>query len=118
MNQAHQIAEFAKMAIRGVYEIVIRGPFRRLWLKGPWLGGFGFWNGRDPAFICSHLSFMPMSEFADRPASCQALMEMQFDSFMVACEFAIYVLVLYALLRTIFTLAFYHIWWWSLKRKP
>jgi hypothetical protein len=51
-----------------------------------------------------------------RAADCQALMERQFDSFMVACEFAIYILLMYALLRTLLTLVFYHLWWASVRR--
>jgi hypothetical protein len=111
MANSSQVVGFLADKVVGVawkvYEVVVRQPFRRLWMQGPWMGGYGFWNGRDPLYICSHLSSLSMENFLDRPQQCYDLIEKNFEGFMVACEFVFYVLLLTFFLRTLIKVFLY-----------
>lgn len=106
------LIQVAKSAPLEAYELLVREPVRRLWLRGPWLGGYGFWNGRDPAYICAHLSTLSTASVLERPQDCKELIERQFDSFMVGFEFLLYVAVVYVALRIVATLAVFQLRRW------
>ncbi len=59
-------------------------PLRWLYLQGPALGGWGFWEGRPPGDICAELTHLPAEHFLNEPegaAQCGSLVERKFVAF-------------------------------------
>lgn len=52
---------------------------------------------------------MSMESFYDRPGVCHALIDRNFEGFMVTCEFVMYVLLVAALLKLLFQVFMYRL---------
>lgn len=71
--------------------LLIATPVRILYLRGPSLSGFGFWEGKESEGICSQLSNVPASFWADHRTECETLIERKLDSIVVATSVSLYV---------------------------
>lgn len=78
-------------------------PFARLYLQGPWLWGWGFWNGMLAAEICSRMNGAvgPTSaHYAQFPEICHEMIERDLNSKLVFIETIIFLpLLLYGIIK-------------------
>lgn len=83
------------------FKTVVQWPLRTLYLSGPWLGGYGFWNGRSPADICTILNRAPGSLWEREGFEiCLRMVEDQTVAFVVGCNTTLAcLLVLYLVVR-------------------
>lgn len=105
---------WASSLVYNTYFYLILNPLANLYLRGPSIHGYGFWSGKTMPEICAELTNVP-SEFWERnPLECQDLVSHQFESFVVAVETVIYIVLLYRL-----TLSVAHQGWhWLTNYRP
>lgn len=72
-------------------------PLRRLYFRGPYLMGYGFWAGKSSREICTRMHDVMSDVWDTRQDLCEAAVEAKFESFLVACEVFLYALVLFAI---------------------
>jgi hypothetical protein len=75
---------------RLVTEFVLVAPLKMLYLKGPNFSGFGFWEGKDPAGICSQLSNVPASFWVSNKQECEGMIERKLESIVVLVLMSVY----------------------------
>lgn len=78
-------------------------PLRRLYFRGPYLMGYGFWAGKSDQEICTRAHDV-MQEVWDRQDLCQKAVEAKFESFLVGCEVLLYLFFLFAILSFVWNL--------------
>lgn len=86
---------------RFVYDRLIFLPFMQLYLSGPALGGYGFWGGRDEAFICAAKTTMSQFFWENHPGMCREIIERDAHSFMMTVAVTVY---FYSLIHLYFML--------------
>jgi hypothetical protein len=86
-----------------LYFYVIIYPFSRLYVFGPSRWGLGFWNGRDKADMCAHLSGASgpgALHFVNNPHECVSMIQRDFTSALILFEMMLlYPICLYAAYR-------------------
>lgn len=90
--------------LRFIYRRAILLPFMQLYVQGPTLGGYGFYGGRDEAFICASKTTMSQFFWEHHPTMCRDIIERDAHSLMmtVACVVYFYTLIhLYLILQTV-----------------
>lgn len=65
-------------------KIVITSPLRFIYLHGPSLAGFGFWNGVPYSQICAQITKVDNEHWKDHSFACQSLIDRQVDAFVVS----------------------------------
>lgn len=84
------------------WTFVFRNPLRTLYFTGPWLGGYGFWNSKPLIDICTFVNPRTKSEmWRSDPEYCQALVEEEFDAFVVGVQFVLAVSILLYLIKSV-----------------
>ena len=78
-----------------VTDVFLRIPLERLYMHGPALSGWGFWEGKRIEDICAELTRVPADRWELMRSECEALVWRQFKSFYVATTFSLYALVSY-----------------------
>jgi hypothetical protein len=89
---------------RFIYKNAILLPFMQLYVQGPSLGGYGFYGGRDEAFICSSKTTMSQFFWEHHPGMCREIIERDAHSLImtIACALYFYLLVhTFMLLKTL-----------------
>ncbi len=89
---------------RFVYKNAILLPFMQLYVQGPSLGGYGFYGGRDEAFICSSKTTMSQFFWEHHPGMCREIIERDAHSLIMTmvCVLYFYSLIhLYLILQTV-----------------
>lgn len=75
---------FFNPVIRYIFFSLFELPLLQVYLFGPSLGGYGFWQGQDPDVICSSLTGVPASHWAQEASDeCCALIYRRFEAYMV-----------------------------------
>ena len=72
-------------------------PLRLLYLRGPELAGYGFWEGRSNGEICNQLTGVSASHWTATAANaldCSSLIERKFGSLLIGVYFAMYIFIL------------------------
>ena len=91
-----------------IYFYLVIVPYARFYLQGPWLGGYGCWNGLPPEEICARMNGAsgPLtSHFLRNPAICLELIERDLAAKLVFLEtlifypLAVYFLILWPIFR-------------------
>jgi len=87
-----------------IYRFILFNPLKFIYVNGPLLGGFGFWNGQDLADICSQLSKGVSAKFwQDNFQQCEIQIDKQVLAlcilvwvllFLVSCYISIQILFL------------------------
>ena len=65
-------------------------PLETLYLRGPWLHGYGFWQGTSPETICAHSSGADALFWVDNPEECSIMIHKKVMGFAIA----VYVVIL------------------------
>lgn len=84
-----------------VYEYVVLVPLARLYLHGPSLGGWGFWNGLDLSVICSQKTNLLPEFWKSHPTECIQLVSKGFYGVLVLLETVTYFLLIWVILRCV-----------------
>ena len=77
-------------AIRYIFFVVFELPILQLYISGPSIAGYGFWQGQQPAEICSTLTTVSAKHWQLNPVECGDLIYRRFESFMVLVYVLIY----------------------------
>nr|QYA18853.1 hypothetical protein KOM_12_585 [Clandestinovirus] len=64
-------------------KMVITSPLRFVYLHGPSINGFGFWNGVPSSQICAQLTKVESDHWKQHSVPCDTLIERQIDAFIV-----------------------------------
>jgi len=88
--------------IRKTYEYVVLTPLSRLFLLGPSLGGFGFWNGQRIEDICAQKTSLTADFWKDHHMECVQIISKSFYGMVVLFETVIYFLVMWFIIKKIF----------------
>ena len=71
-----------------IFEMCVAVPLRALFHRGPsWLGG---WQGKMEEDVCAELTTSPASFWIRHPEECTAMIEKQFQSFLVVFQVFVY----------------------------
>ena len=65
-------------------KIVVTSPLKFVYLSGPSLAGFGFWNGVPYSQICAQLTRVETDHWKENAVACQSLVDRQVDAFVVS----------------------------------
>ena len=87
--------------LRFIYKHVILLPFMQLYIQGPSLGGYGFYGGRDEAYICATKTTMTQFFWEQHPTMCREIIERDANSLIMTMACTLY---FYLLVHTFFTL--------------
>lgn len=89
------ICRYVMSATASVVDLFIGFPVRSLYLKGPSFSGFGFWEGRDIAGICSYFSNVPASFWLTHIVECTEMIDKKLNAFIVSVCVGSYVLLVF-----------------------
>ena len=85
------------------YEYLILSPLARLYLYGPALGGWGFWNGMDLSIICAQKTQLSPEFWNDHPYECIQIVSRNFYSVVVLCETVLYFMFVWMFVKCVIT---------------
>lgn len=80
--------------IRSILFFIIELPLLTLYLHGPRLGGYGWYQGMAYSAICAEITNVPEEHWKENSATCIALIGRRFEGFLVAVYFIGYSLLL------------------------
>ena len=78
-----------------LYDTVFVRALARLYLYGPALGGYGFWEGREAEDICASITGNRADFWKDHPEECSSILDRKFYSWLVVFEVVLYFVVMY-----------------------
>lgn len=76
------------------YQTLVVKPLFHLYLKGPSMGHFGFWQDSNPEDICSTLTNAPSQFWIDHTDECDALIWKKFQSILVLVDLVLYIFLI------------------------
>lgn len=94
--------------VRKTYEYIVLTPLSRLFLLGPSLGGFGFWNGQRIEDICAQKTTLPAEFWKEHQIECIQLISKSFYGIVVLFETVIYFFLVWFLIKQIFYIIVYY----------
>lgn len=77
---------------RTILRLAVVEPLRYLYVHGPALGGWGFWEGRPQADACAELTAVPASFWASNVEPCSELLDRKFHAGLTLLAVAAYAL--------------------------
>lgn len=80
--------------IRNIYSTVVLRGLARLYIFGPSVAGVGFWQGRDPANICSRMTESSEHFWHLNMEECHRIIATHFHSYVVLLEVLVYFILL------------------------
>ena len=80
--------------LRSLCSALLEAPLLHIFLHGPAIGGYGFWEGKPLSGICQEMTQISAAHWEHNPAVCEALVERKFDALLVLVYFGVYLLVL------------------------
>lgn len=84
-----------------LYEMLLY-PIRKLYLQGPRINGFGFWQGSPLSEICASITSIPVEHWNINNAECEAVINKKFDAIVVSLECILFMYIYMSVLRTVF----------------
>lgn len=100
-----------------LYSWIVWLPLMQLYLKGPTLHGYGFWNGKADRDICAQLSNLSSDAFHRDPYSCFRLLFQHVDSFLIATHFLTLLFLLYCCLQYVYYRFVYFMPMWNMVNR-
>tara|TARA_Y100000310_G_scaffold331842_1_gene406198 strand:+ start:6341 stop:6727 length:387 start_codon:yes stop_codon:yes gene_type:complete len=76
--------------VQGIHAYFIASPLKHLYLYGPSLGGYGFWNGKNEMDICAEMTGVPSDVWAINMENCQQHIDRHFNALIVSTNFVLY----------------------------
>jgi hypothetical protein len=76
-------------------DILIRKPLDTLYMHGPSLSGWGFWEGKRVEDICAEITNVPAATWELMRLECESMVQRRFQSFYVGVAFIMYALLAY-----------------------
>ena len=83
-------------------------PLRDLFLKGPRLGNYGFWQGGEMEDICAESTGTPARFWVLNKEACLEVIEKRYQAFRTVVVFGLYMMVLWQTLQ-IMQLVVFHL---------
>ena len=80
---------------RNILYYTFEWPLRQLYLRGPAVLGYGFWEGMELTEICCRLTGVPSGHWDLNMAACDAVIDRKLDAINVFVLFSAYITVLY-----------------------
>jgi hypothetical protein len=85
------------------YHRFILSAFARVYVHGPNIAGFGFWQGQTPEQVCAHLTVSNEDFWRRNMDECHLIISRHFASWMVLLEFVVYAVLLWKVLQGLMT---------------
>lgn len=90
---------------RVLLDTIFYSPLRTLYLKGPQIGPYGFWQGKPLADICATLTPTSALFWLTNMAECERIVEERMDSMIIVVSVSLQFFILYRVTTGFFT------WW-------
>lgn len=99
---------FINQVCQEFYHRFILSAFARVYVHGPNIAGFGFWQGRSPEQVCASLTVSNEDFWRRNMDECHLIVSRHFASWVVLVEFMVYAVLLWKLYRLI--VSWLHFW--------
>jgi hypothetical protein len=87
-----------------LYGRFILTPLARLYLWGPNIGGWGFWEGLEMHDICAQQTHYSSEFWKQHPYACAEIVTKKFYSLLIVIQTLVYFIVLYCIVKFIYRL--------------
>ena len=79
------------------HDLFVLKPLRMLYLQGPAVYGYGFWQGKTDSHICVNLSDANTDprRWTSNPQDCTDLIERRFEAFVTLVQLAVYFYIMF-----------------------
>lgn len=84
-----------------VFYWLLEKPIEILYLRGPAIFGYGFWEGLPRADICSRLTGVDSRHWIISVVECDAIIERKLQGMYIALYFAVYMLLLWNIAKKV-----------------
>lgn len=83
--------------LRSLLFLVLEAPLLTLYLQGPQLGGYGFWEGLQYNEICARLTGVDAAHWSSSSGmvECLHLIDRKFNAFLILNYFILYIFILF-----------------------
>jgi hypothetical protein len=78
---------------RKLFGVLLETPLLQMYLYGPSIGGYGFWEGKPLHMICQDLTSVSSEHWEQHPYICEELILHKFDALLVCVYFIVYIIV-------------------------
>jgi hypothetical protein len=85
--------------LQHMYHRFILSALARVYVHGPSIAGFGFWQGRTPEQVCAHLTVSNEDFWRKNMDECHLIVSRHFASWVVLLEFVVYAVLLWKVLQ-------------------
>jgi hypothetical protein len=89
-NIAHSVYSFFRYAIFSLFEL----PLLQLYLYGPSVAGYGFWEGHEQDVVCATLTNVHSRHWAEHGDECAGLIYRRFEGYLILFYVTIYILTI------------------------
>ena len=66
-----------------IFDKGVSHPLSYLYLNGPSVGGYGFWEGQTPSDICAYFTHVGAYHWDKNPTECQSLIDRHVHAFVI-----------------------------------
>lgn len=90
--------------VQFIVYVFVKAPVQALYLRGPFMGGYGFWEGQPSHEICARVTGVPSEHWVVSPDDCAAVIGRKLDAIYVLLYFWLYIIFLFVTARIILSL--------------
>jgi hypothetical protein len=102
--ESSSVWKWASNVTRKIYEVVVLRSLASLYMYGPRIGDVGFWQGKKPETICSHLTMSPDDFWIRNMEECQRIISQHFSSWVILFEIIVYFVLLWKVVKCLVNL--------------
>ena len=99
------------------HDMLIRQPLKRLYIEGPNMNGWGFWENRAESDICAALTGTTSAHWEVATDVCSDLLLRKFEAWYVMMVTSMYVLVVLYCCQCVFAFVQFRLTWAPLMRR-
>lgn len=96
------VGRIARACVNYIYDTFIVRSMARLYIYGPSVGGYGFWEGREPNEICAIMTGNSAEFWKGNLDECERMIDRRFYSWLVAFEVITYMIITYKCCSLVF----------------